>query len=637
MVILMLEVQQFEQSKAHKKFIQENNIKLLESEEADNTIIGKITHFSFQFHGEHCTECAAPDCHKSCDLFSKGPTGRCRRFLDGIILKKDAHNPAKYTMDIIFKPWGRLLAIGNNYCISKERYTIWYSPIVYLSYVWQKIKCLFSFLPENTYWKVSDKITGLGNKLPSLFNKLAKKNHTSAANCLFLQIGNPNPEPILAEIIISEIPPTGKNYRRSFSMHPGWQTKVFPINEIEPLVDLTKLFRITFVPTVSKPTYLQLMYYGFTILPKKDLNNHASSINSTHQHSLKLLIIDLDNTLWKGVLIEDIEKTRPIKSGLESVLRTLDQRGILLSIASKNNYDDAKKALEKIGVWDLFLHPQINWEPKSTNIRTIVSEINIGMNTVGFIDDSIFEREEVSKSLPEIRVYSDTDFINLVNKSEFNPIVTAEAKNRRLYYQAETYRKHKVEKQETNYDDFLASCEMEMILSDVNGSNLDRVFELVQRTNQLNFSGIKYSRDDVSFLIQKEDTIPLVISCHDKYGDYGIVGFVLLSYKIPSLVIEDMMLSCRILGKKVEQAILFYIIQQAKTFSYENCYCIFNLTARNTPAKNVLADVGVEFITNQKFVDLFNSKIKDNQLESLPLNIVDNTNTSTILTKNNAR
>ena len=383
----MLEVEKVNVSEIHNQFSETNKVNSLALQDAKRDELNRITHFSLQFYGEHCTECAAPDCHSTCSLYSKGPTVRCRRFLGGILAKKNKELPLNFTFDIIFKPWGRLLTLGNTLLHERKSFPKRLSQLIWLSYCWQKLKLLFYFLPERTFWIAGDKLTGLGNKAPLILNALSKKRNKILVSDLLLLIGNPNKEAISVEIIVSQLPPTGLNFRRSIIIKKGWNEIYYSKHEIELTVNLNKPFRMTLVPAIEKETLLQIAYYGF--VSKTSLPNETSTSNkSTDIKQIKLLIIDLDNTLWDGVLIENINVSRKIRPGIEKVLRVLDSRGILLSIASKNNLSDAQDILIKLGVWALFTHPQINWEPKSNNILKIVNNINIGMDTVAFIDDS---------------------------------------------------------------------------------------------------------------------------------------------------------------------------------------------------------------------------------------------------------
>src|SRR5688572_4650031 len=126
----------------------------------------------------------------------------------------------------------------------------------------------------------------------------------------------------------------------------------------------------------------------------------SSTATAEERKTIKLLVWDLDNTLWHGTLLEG-DNLR-IREGLVTTLEALDQRGILHSVASKNDHDLAMAKLKEAGLDEYFLYPHVNWNSKAANIRSIVESLNIGMDTVAFIDDEPFEREEVKHTLPDV-------------------------------------------------------------------------------------------------------------------------------------------------------------------------------------------------------------------------------------------
>jgi len=298
--------------------------------------------------------------------------------------------------------------------------------------------------------------------------------------------------------------------------------------------------------------------------------------------------------------VENPDGEFPLRAGVGETLAELDRRGILLSLASKNNQSDAERVLRTHGIWDLFLHPRIDWQPKSRNIKEIVNSFNIGMDAVAFVDDSPFEREEVLTALPEIRVFDALDPASLLDLPAFNVAVTSDSVRRRRMYAEESSRQDAFGHADEDYDAFLRSCEMELHLSALDESNRERVHELVQRTNQLNFSGNRYSRDALDRLLADSTVLPVVMSCRDKFGDYGIVGFAILKVHETDVEVSDMMFSCRIQGKKVEHAFLVHLLTASAHASLRKCFCRFRETARNAHAAVVFSDLGFDRITDQR-------------------------------------
>ncbi|UCG12327.1 MAG: HAD-IIIC family phosphatase, partial [Deltaproteobacteria bacterium] len=151
--------------------------------------------------------------------------------------------------------------------------------------------------------------------------------------------------------------------------------------------------------------------------------------------NVKCLVWDLDNTVWNGILLEDDEITP--REGVVEIIRTLDERGILQSIASRNDYQQAMEKLDMLGLQEYFIYPQINWEAKSVSLKAIAEEINIGINSLAFIDDQAFERDEVAYVHPEVLCIDAADLDQLLEMPALMPrFITDDSRRRRNMYQA---------------------------------------------------------------------------------------------------------------------------------------------------------------------------------------------------------
>jgi FkbH-like protein len=137
---------------------------------------------------------------------------------------------------------------------------------------------------------------------------------------------------------------------------------------------------------------------------------------------VKCVVWDLDNTVWEGILSED--RDVKLKSGIKDILRILDERGILQSVASKNEYDDAIKKLQEFGIDEYFLYPQISWNSKAESVRAVAEAINIGIDTLAFVDDQITEREEVGFSYPEVLLIDALKYMEIPQMEELTPPTT---------------------------------------------------------------------------------------------------------------------------------------------------------------------------------------------------------------------
>lgn len=298
------------------------------------------------------------------------------------------------------------------------------------------------------------------------------------------------------------------------------------------------------------------------------MNEHLQEVQKAldeknSKKTIKCIVWDLDHTLWNGILTEDVEVS--LRDGLREVLVELDQRGILLSIASKNTYEHAMEKLQQLGIDQLFLYPQINWGPKSASLEKIREKLNIGMDAIAFIDDQPFEREEVQHTHEEISIY-DIDVIDeLLERPEFKPrFITEESAARRKMYLEDDVRKSEEESFDGANIEFLRSQQMRFTISKATVADLQRVEELTVRTNQLNASGYTYSYDELASFITSPDHELVVAELIDKHGTYGKIGVALLEKGAEHWTLKSMLMSCRVMSRGVGNVLLYYIMNLVK-------------------------------------------------------------------------
>lgn len=277
----------------------------------------------------------------------------------------------------------------------------------------------------------------------------------------------------------------------------------------------------------------------------------------------KCVVWDLDNTLWQGTLLEEDEVQ--LKSGVIEIIKTLDKRGILQSIASKNDFDTATDKLNELGLGEYFLYPQINWNAKSESLKQIASELNIGIDSLVFIDDQRFEREEVGFSLPEVHCIDGNDLRGILNVEILKPdYITDDSALRRRMYQSDIHRKQEESNFKGNSDAFLTSLEMKLDLFYAQEKDLQRAVELTERTNQLNSSGITFSYNELNAFSVSSNHILLMARLKDKFGTYGHIGLVLIEKEKNAWVIKLFLMSCRVMTRGIGAVILGHIINKAR-------------------------------------------------------------------------
>ncbi|WP_313131520.1 HAD-IIIC family phosphatase [Anaerocolumna sp.] len=278
---------------------------------------------------------------------------------------------------------------------------------------------------------------------------------------------------------------------------------------------------------------------------------------------IKCVVWDLDNTLWDGILLESEDVV--LKDDVVEVIKELDKRGILQSISSKNDYDAAKKKLEEFDLWDYFIYPQINWNPKSEAIEVITNSINIGINTLAFVDDQEFERDEVSFSHQDVLCIDTLDSGKILSMDCMMPkFITSDSKNRRAMYQNDIAR-NSIEKDfKGTKEEFLGSLNMTFYISKAQESDLQRVEELTVRTHQLNSTGYVYSYAELKACIEDEKYEVFVTRLDDKYGTYGTIGLALVEKNEEVWEVKLLIMSCRVMSRGVGNILLNYICNEAK-------------------------------------------------------------------------
>ncbi|HET6705676.1 HAD-IIIC family phosphatase [Amycolatopsis sp.] len=277
---------------------------------------------------------------------------------------------------------------------------------------------------------------------------------------------------------------------------------------------------------------------------------------------VKCLVWDLDNTLWRGTLLEDGEVV--LSEEIRAVVAELDARGVLQAVASKNDHDHAWARLEELGIAEYFVLPHIGWGPKSASVAAIAEQLNFAMKTIAFVDDQPAERAEVAHHHPEVRCYDATQVPDLVGLPEFSPkTVTVDAARRRSMYQAGFRRDAERESFAGPDEDFLRSLELVMEIKRADEADLTRVEELTLRTSQMNATGVHYSDADLRALLADPDHEVLTVTLADRFGPHGAVGVLLLGYHGSVWHLKLLATSCRVVSFGAGAALLNWLVDAA--------------------------------------------------------------------------
>ncbi|MCP2167662.1 HAD-IIIC family phosphatase [Goodfellowiella coeruleoviolacea] len=279
--------------------------------------------------------------------------------------------------------------------------------------------------------------------------------------------------------------------------------------------------------------------------------------------TVKCLVWDLDDTVWDGVVLEQ-DGGRP-KPEVLRVLDILDQRGILHAVASRGDHAAATEHLLRHGVADMFSELRVNWGAKSASVRQIAEALNIGLDTIAFIDNDPVERAEVAAALPEVRVYPVERLAELPDLPEFTPpTLTEEARQRRALYRADRVRQRSEEAFEGSPADFLASLNLEMTVRRAAEADLARAHELTVRTHQLNTTGQTFDIDELRELTRSPRHEVLVAALRDRFGSYGTIGLAVSETRGTDSVLRLLLMSCRVMSRGVGTALISHIVDRAR-------------------------------------------------------------------------
>ena len=279
--------------------------------------------------------------------------------------------------------------------------------------------------------------------------------------------------------------------------------------------------------------------------------------------SVKCVVWDLDETLWRGILLEDRQVA--LRPGVVAIVKALDERGILQSIASRNDSDQALAQLRAFGLEEYFLCPQINWNAKSASIQAIAQALNIGLEALALIDDQAFERDEVHSAYPQVLCLDVAEIETLLGQPAFTPrFVTEDTRRRRLMVLSNLEREKAAVAFVGAPAAFLSTLGMVLTIEPAVESDLKRAEELTHRTNQLNTTGYTYDYDALSALRRSPDHRLLIAGLDDNYGTYGRIGLALVECQPGLWTLKLLLMSCRVMSRGVGSVLLTDIMRRAK-------------------------------------------------------------------------
>jgi FkbH-like protein len=332
-------------------------------------------------------------------------------------------------------------------------------------------------------------------------------------------------------------------------------------------------------------------------------DRYATCLQSIRRAARKCLVLDLDGTLWGNVVGE--VGTEGVAIGrdypgtafqdFQRAVRQLKQQGVLLAINSKNNLEDVQDVFrartEMVLTLDDFAAVRINWQSKPANMLEIADELNIGLDSLVFVDDSAAERDLMRRTLPSVLTLempsAPMQFVDAILKSRaFERLtLTTEDRTRMEMYRAQGDRR-RLQHSALNVDDFLSSLKMRVTIEPVDLRSFDRVVDLVRKTNQFNLTTRRHSAAHLAAMIADPAYGVFSLSLTDRFGDNGIVGVAIVHTRDGAAHIDTFLLSCRVIGRTVETALLAYLVRWGSERGLRSIEGEFVPTAKNAPASD---------------------------------------------------
>ena len=325
----------------------------------------------------------------------------------------------------------------------------------------------------------------------------------------------------------------------------------------------------------------------------------------------KVLVLDLDNTLWGGVVGEDgmtgvklsDEYPGVFYKNFQRTILDIAQRGVILAVASKNNQTDALQVIDEhpdmLIRSDRLSAMRINWLPKVDNLVALADELNLGLESFIFVDDSAAECEAVRRALPQVEVIElpadpsvYADLLRRLPRLERLSVSTEDAERGR-YYADERQRRASQEVAES-LDDFLQSLQIEVDVAPIDAMSLGRAAQLAQKTNQLNMTTQRYSETQLGERLSEPGWAGYTLRASDRFGDNGIVGVAILHIRDGVCDIETLLMSCRVIGRQIESAFICVLSDIARQKGADELSGWFIPTAKNAPAAGIYAQAGLE-------------------------------------------
>ena len=394
--------------------------------------------------------------------------------------------------------------------------------------------------------------------------------------------------------------------------------KIFELGENVRVINVENFFKYKNYDEIMDMKY----YYTYNLMINPRLKDDFTKfinyeINKYLEHRKKCLVLDLDNTLWGGIIGEDGISNVKISgeypgncfAEFQSLILEMKKNGVILCIASKNNKEDVDLLFDTrqdmILKKEDFVIIEASWNPKDEVISSISKRLNISLKDIVFIDDVKAERELIKYSLPEVIVLDFPDEPYLLTKhfiKEFQKVfsierLTKDDENKTRQYKAKMMADD-YKNSFSSVDEFIKNLEMKISFENINNDNSSRIIELINKSNQFNLTTKRYTIAEIESI--KNSSFIYAVRVEDKFDNLGIVGVAIVRTNNEIPEIDTFLLSCRVIGRKIEHDFLEHILQDLKNNGFKEVRAKYIKTTKNSIVKNFYSEEGFDIIGEDK-------------------------------------
>jgi len=355
--------------------------------------------------------------------------------------------------------------------------------------------------------------------------------------------------------------------------------------------------------------------------------------------SRRCLILDLDNTLWggvigddgiEGILIGNGDPTAEAYLHIQQTALNLRERGIVLAISSKNEESTAllpfKNHPDMLLREEHFAAFQANWSDKASNIRAISEMLSLGLESIVFLDDNPAERMQVRLELPEVAVPELPDdpalyVRTLIAAGYFEAITYSQEDSKRASFYQENIKRTRILSESSNLDEYLKSLDMEITFSEFDVTGRARIAQLISKSNQFNLTTKRYNEKDVKELEENPLFYTNQIRLKDTFGDNGMISVVICKKNLDTWEIDTWLMSCRVLSRKVELAVLQNILMEAKNQGVSKLIGVYSPTARNVIVKHHYEKLGFVKVSGESVIETWELNIANYVHQNIPMKL----------------